>query len=222
MKRFSILALFLFFVNVLKAQDSLDVRGGIGPITEDSVTHRRNLEVYVASEYQMGINYSGYYWGASTSPLLLFRRRFAFGPSFLNTNYGPDGDNMSGFMIDGLRLEYIFFPKSMIHFSIPLVLGYGTSINFEDLNESKFQRYLRPFQRVITRNRDYFQSQIGPRPIKFLWQPGFNVECNLNKNLMLLFGASYRFADQSRAKKKAEVGNGIALNLGMKFGSFKK
>ncbi|MEE4198143.1 MAG: hypothetical protein V2I54_10900 [Bacteroidales bacterium] len=110
----------------------------------------------------------------------------------------------------GLALEYAFFSKKAIHFSIPVLVGAGGFIFYED-------------------DGDLWDDDFNEldNTAAFIVEPGINLELNLFKHFRFNVGASYRLV-QGTSLDENGLGNLIGdddlsdftINASLKFGFF--
>ena len=111
----------------------------------------------------------------------------------------------------GLFLEYILFPKSAVHLSIPLIIGAGGTT----LNAKKYQddSNLNPNEWALY---EYVESSGF-----FLLEPGLNVELNMAKFFRLSAGANYRYVSGTNLQRLSDNDlSGVNFNITFKFGGF--
>lgn len=175
------------------------------------------LGFYVAPGYQLTQAAGQTVHSFQGSAGVIFNKRFALGAAFYTTlnEFTPEMEMDDRLYLDlrygGVRAEYILNPDKLVHFSFPLTIGGGeASMDYKrDLDFSDD-----PF------GEDYF----------FFVEPGVQAEVNLIKNARLFAGASYRFTsglDYEYSNPANELVNiqssdinGLALNLGIRFGLF--
>jgi hypothetical protein len=113
----------------------------------------------------------------------------------------------------GLFFEYINSSNSLVHLTANVLIGAG-GITYLSHNN--------------TNNR----NSAHPISVSFVLEPGIGIELNVMKNFRMYLGASYRYAPNFEFQYQDEYGktqdvvpntafNGISINLGFKFGSFK-
>jgi len=108
------------------------------------------------------------------------------------------------FSYGGFELEYIIHPKSLVHFSIYMLIGGGA------------MNYVKDVGPVIESN-----EQAGETDFVFVLEPAVNAELNVTKWFRLNAGISYRLVtgvEQERLKESDF--NGLAATLIFKFGKF--
>jgi hypothetical protein len=105
--------------------------------------------------------------------------------------------------------QYIFKPDNIVHFSSQLVIGYGTTKDYENPKSNLF---------------DNFWNISGA--VFFFMEPGINLELNLSERLTLVTGISYRYVaglnelDENVSITHLTSGDmrGINFNIGLKIG----
>lgn len=106
----------------------------------------------------------------------------------------------------GLLLEPVFFDKSIIHFTVPTIIGIGAgSQNYYRIWESEYYNY-------YGHRSDMF----------FVLEPGLNAEVNIANALRFFAGGSYRFvmdSDVLYTNSDAAL-SGVSFNFGLKVGWF--
>src|SRR6056297_151816 len=110
----------------------------------------------------------------------------------------------------GLALEYAFFSKKAIHFTIPVLIGAGGFIFYED-------------------EGDLWDDDFNEldNTAAFIIEPGVNVELNLFKHFRFNVGASYRLVQGTvlddnglGAVVSDEDLSDFVINASLKFGFF--
>lgn len=140
----------------------------------------------------------GFYGGALFNRNLLLGIAGGVNLTHPTVNYG---------YIGGIG-QYIFNPGNAVHFSGQLLLGYGTTKDYEDPKSGLM---------------DNFWNISGE--IFFITEPGINVEFNLTERLTLVTGVSYRKVkgidsgneNVSRTRLTNQDMNGFNVNIGLKF-----
>jgi len=106
----------------------------------------------------------------------------------------------------GLLLEPVFFDRSVIHFSIPTIVGVGVgSTNYYRMWEQEYYDY-------YGHRTDMF----------FVLEPGLTAELNVARALRFFAGGSYRFvmdSDLLHNNSDAQL-SGFSFNVGLKVGWF--
>src|SRR5690606_14207081 len=106
----------------------------------------------------------------------------------------------------GLLLEPVFFDRSVIHFSVPTIVGVGVgSTNYYRIWEQGYYDY-------YGHRSDMF----------FVLEPGLNAELNVARALRFFAGGSYRFvmdSDLLHNNSDAQL-SGFSFNVGLKVGWF--
>jgi hypothetical protein len=172
---------------------------------------------YVAPGYQLTQAAGQTVHSFQGSAGVIFNKRFALGAAFYSTlnEFTPEMEIDDRLYLDlrygGVRAEYILNPDNLVHFSFPLTIGGGeASMDYKGDLSSVGD----PF------GEDHF----------FFVEPGVQAEVNLIKNARLFVGASYRFVSGLDYDYNSTVSelvniqssdiNGLALNLGIRFGLF--
>lgn len=172
---------------------------------------------YVAPGYQLTQAAGQTVHSFQGSAGVIFNKRFALGAAFYTAlnEFTPEMEMDNGLYLDlrygGVRAEYILNPDNLVYFSFPLTIGGGeASMDYKGGLRSLGD----PF------GEDYF----------FFVEPGVQAEVNLIKNACLFAGASYRFVSGLDYDYNSTVSelvniqssdiNGLALNLGIRFGLF--
>ena len=120
---------------------------------------------------------------------------------FNNINNDATSDIAGGY--GGLLIEYIFFPNSPIHISIPLLMGAGAITHADNWNIDIWDRY--------SDEADAY----------FVIEPGIELEFNLIKFMRMSAGVYYRHTSNillSDTDKHAL--NGLSTGITLKFGKF--
>jgi hypothetical protein len=140
----------------------------------------------------------GFYGGA------LLNRTFLIGISG-GVNLGHPRINYGYF---GGILQYIFRPTEVVHFSGQLLIGYGSTKDYENPKKGLLDNFW----------------NISGAPF-FLMEPGLNLEVNLGKRVTLVTGISYRHVSGLNGNNEnvqiTKVTNndlsGLNFNIGLKF-----
>lgn len=105
----------------------------------------------------------------------------------------------------GLLLEPVFFDRSIVHFTVPTIIGIGAgSTNYYRIWEEGYYDY-------YAHRGDVF----------FVVEPGLNAELNIAKPLRLFAGGSYRFVMESDLLPNSDDQlSGLSFNFGIKVGWF--
>lgn len=115
------------------------------------------------------------------------------------------GANLFGGYAGGL-FEYTAFPSSIVHFSIPVVIGGGYFAYTDNISHENY-------------NFDSWDA-IDWTP-SFIIEPGVKVEVNLIKMLRIGVGASYRYAANfNLVNTSDDLINGVTGRLSLRFGRF--
>lgn len=171
----------------------------------------KQVGIYVAPETQISYldgHVRPLYGG---SAMVLFNQRLAIGLGGYSTGYGYRNSNDINFRYGGVKVEYTFTPSKRFHFSVPVLIGMGTTNN----------RYDTDYQGPRGWGGSY-RNNIGER--FFVAQGGINVEGNLFKYAKVFVGASYRFADVHNRRSTSSLDynqiGGPSVNIGLKLGLF--
>ena len=105
----------------------------------------------------------------------------------------------------GMLLEPVFFDRSVVHLTIPTIVGIGAgSTNYYRIWEEGYYDY-------SGHRSDVF----------FVVEPGANVEVNIARPLRLYAGGSYRFVVESDLYPDSDQSlSGFSINFGLKLGWF--
>lgn len=107
----------------------------------------------------------------------------------------------------GLHLEPIFFSKSRVNLSFPLLIGAG-AVGYFDSNES-----------VDFEGEEQFNSDNVDAV--FVLEPGVNALFNVSRYLQLELGLKYRFSSRIELDDSPVSRiNGVSAGLGVKIGVF--
>lgn len=102
----------------------------------------------------------------------------------------------------GVKLEPVFFYNSIVHFSIPILIGAGGVVEYKWDNYSSY----------------YYEYNYD---VYFLFEPGISLEVNLLNFMRLSTGASYRVTSEFDIVGMDENNlNGFNFDLSLKFGWF--
>lgn len=124
--------------------------------------------------------------------------------NIFSTTNGVDEDLIG--VYGGLHLEPIFFSKSRVNLSFPLLIGAGAVGYIDDnYNDEDFGEDL---------NEDDFDAV-------FVIEPGLNVLFNVSRYLQLEAGVKYRFSSEIElVGSPIDRINGFSGGLGIKVGVF--
>ena len=107
----------------------------------------------------------------------------------------------------GLILEPIILPRSPVHISVPVLLGFGGIAALEEYPD---------FDSDPWGNYDYRDSDVY-----FVLEPGINMELSIVKFMRIGLGVSYRLTeDISLEDVNKRALNGFSGGLTLKFGKF--
>jgi hypothetical protein len=140
----------------------------------------------------------GFYGG------VLLNRTFLIGISG-GVNLGHPRVNYGYF---GGIMQYIFRPAEVVHFSGQLLIGYGSTKDYENPKKGLMDNFW----------------NISGAPF-FVMEPGLNLEVNLGKRVTLAAGMSYRHVsglnENNENVRITKVTNndlsGLNFNIGLKF-----
>lgn len=188
----------------------------------------KTLGIYVSPEFQYVGAVGAYAPAAGLSGMFVINQRLAVGlsashsRSFTPTELNNKGLHMN-YGLGGAQLEYTIAPHSLVHLSIPLVLGAGMARvdslrggrRFDDLNQQPDHDPAKRFDR----NNPFF-----------VIQPGLRVEANLFRFAKLYVGANYRVVaggsnvSYPSGSTVSTLSNsqlsGLNFNVGLKLGLF--
>jgi len=115
----------------------------------------------------------------------------------------------------GLFVEPIFFPKSPVHFTVPLLFGVGGITVIEDLNHYDEYEY---------------DNNILANDVFVVFEPGVEVQMNITHFFRIAVGASYRLPSKleiqdidvqtDRIKVGPKALEGFSGGVTFKFGKF--
>jgi hypothetical protein len=111
----------------------------------------------------------------------------------------------------GLLSQYTYRPNSLFHFSGQLLVGFGSTKDYQQPKSSPF---------------DNFANITGPG--FFIVEPGINGEMNLHAKVRLVAGVGYRVVvGVDSSDPLVSITNvddrdlsGLSINLGVKFGAY--
>ena len=134
-----------------------------------------------------------------------FEGNFIFSDqNYFNTALGENEDLIGAY--GGLHLEPIFFSKSRVNLSFPLLLG-GGGVGYVggDIDDDDF-------------GNDLTEDDFDPF---FLVEPGVNVLFNISRYLQVEAGMRYRFTSSVSLRPNGiENVNGWSAGIGLKVGVF--
>lgn len=121
-----------------------------------------------------------------------------------NTRTSANEDLIGGY--GGLHLEPIFFSKSAVNLSFPLLIGAG-AVGYLD--------------REIIRAEEDFDLDEDDVAVLFIVEPGVSALFNINRYLQLEAGVKYRFSNKiDLFESPVERINGFSAGIGIKVGVF--
>lgn len=162
---------------------------GYGEI-DDQDTYRGGIKVAYVANQQFEVGFAANF---------LYSEQDIF-----NTMSGRQEDLIAAY--GGLHLEPIFFSKSRVNLSFPLLLGAG-AVGYvgDNFNDEDFEEEL---------NEDDFDAV-------FIAEPGVNVLFNVSRYLQLEAGVKYRFSSKIElVPTTVDRINGFSAGIGVKVGIF--
>lgn len=162
---------------------------GYGEI-DDQDTYRGGVKVAYVANQQFEVGFAANF---------LYSEQDIF-----NTMSGRKEDLIAFY--GGLHLEPIFFSKSRVNLSFPLLVGAG-AVGYigNDFNDEDFEEPL---------NQDDFDAV-------FVAEPGVNVLFNVSRYLQLEAGVKYRFSSKIELEPTTvDRINGFSAGIGIKVGVF--
>ena len=118
-------------------------------------------------------------------------------PLYLEMGYG------------GLNIEPVLFSKSLVHFTVPVLLGAG------GIAESRV-RYFDSYD-----DPAYFDNDIYRSDFFLVIEPGVNAELNITRFMRVTGGISYRWvSDVQVPGMSASSLEGMSMNFGLRLGWF--
>ena len=121
-----------------------------------------------------------------------------------NVQNGINEDLIGGY--GGLHLEPIFFSKSKVNLSFPLLIGAG-AVGYADQN--------------LIRNGEEVNLNEDDVALLFVLEPGVSALFNINRYLQIETGVKYRFSNKiDLFESPVERINGWSAGIGIKVGVF--
>jgi hypothetical protein len=180
---------------------------------------------YVAPEYQFGQLKNEFTSIGGVSGMILINNKFGIGASMaqsLDRTFSPTGITPLYLhtAVGGLKMEYVCYPQSAVHFSFNLLLGGGMA----SADSSKYfdRRNVADFDHSGMDRQNHIDNQ-GIRSNFFIAQPGAQIEANIFKYVKLFAGVNYRFAVQGNSSNSllpTSTLQGLSANVGLKIGLF--
>lgn len=122
---------------------------------------------------------------------------------------GDDGAYLEG-GYGGLLLEYTLFPKSLVHLTIPVMIG-GGGVSY--ISESDIP--------VWDEDEWDFDNVVIDDDLFFVVEPGIRAEMNVFRFMRLNAGVSYRHTEGLQMINTSEdLMNNFTATVGLKFGKF--
>lgn len=197
--RLIIITIFIVLFWVFNFANAQETQTLFGPKTE--VSFVRAME-FKTSSIQDDIGVAvGFYGGALINHSTLFGLSAGFNLSHPKVNHG----------YLALLTQYTHNPNELLHFSGQMLLGIGSTRDYEQSKTNLF---------------DNFANVFGPG---FLFiEPGINAELNFTNSTRLVIGLSYRLAggldEDDELIDKTKVTDkdlsGLNFNIGVKLGIY--
>lgn len=182
--------------------------------------------LYVAPELQFGQFANDFTTLKGGSLMAILNKRFAVGATILSNqrNFTPTEINANEalrlrYRSSGLRLEYTFAPHKLVHFSIPLILGFGYA-SVDSINATNPVNDYNGHSNGHGRNSTKYHEN-------FVYiQPALHLDVNIFKYAKWFLGAGYRFNvySESNIASLYDLSNnqlsGITFQTGLKLGLF--
>ena len=197
-----ILLLLFCVVNTLNAQEPEDY-------IEFNDRNNKVHGVYLGLSFHYGTIDEAETYSSSFKIAYVANQQFEIG--FIGTAFysyldrlGLDANNrdLAGFY-GGLHLEPIFFSKSKVNLSFPLLIGAGAVALIDD-----------DVDPVIIDDNDWKHV--------FVVEPGVNILYNINRYIQLEAGVKYRFSSRLNFAPEYNLKriNGVSGGMGLKIGVF--
>jgi hypothetical protein len=217
MKKFLSLTLFVVFsaVSCFAQQDTMHTLIKSAKI--------KYLGFYVAPEFQYGQAGGAFNSYVGSSAMFLLNKKLAIGvTATTNTQADFSPTSVSPLLLrstfGGAKLEYTFRPNSPVHFTIPLVIGYGSA-----RTDSAIYTVKTPKGKGNQGENNGFGRNNGNNAEYFVIQPGLQVEANLVRFIKLYAGVNYRlgFPNETVVSPLSKTSmTGLSANVGLKVGLF--
>jgi hypothetical protein len=222
MRKIFTLVLLALIVQVSFAQENNEINGKDDIQTIFSEQNLKFSGGFIAPEIKVGTVYddNGVLMGGKMGAI--FNDRFTVGlggyglTAKSSFNYDFDGAGPEplrnvriGMGYGGLALEYAFFSKQAIHFTVPVLVGAGGFVFYEGTDD--FWDEFNEFESTAA----------------FVLEPGINLELNLFKHFRFNVGASYRLVQGTNLDDNG-LGSVVSdadlsdfvVNASLKFGFF--
>jgi hypothetical protein len=186
------------------------------------------LGLYVAPEFQYLGAAGAYAPATGGSAMLLFNQKLGLGvAAYSAEDFTPKSLNNSAlrmkYAYGGGKLEYTFAPHSLLHVSIPLLIGAGMA-RVDSTNSLGGRN-------KGNHGRDNWDNVSDNQNSFFVVQPGLRLEANLFRFAKIFVGANYRAVlgtnnvpYPTSATTTANVSNsqlsGLSFSAGVKVGLF--
>jgi hypothetical protein len=121
----------------------------------------------------------------------------------------------------GVKMEFTFFPKFPVHFSIPVLIGGGASAYLRPYYYDKDYDYNYNNNYNYNGHYNYRDCEVLDYNSFFVLEPGLRVEVNLLKFMRFWVGGTYRWAPGYHLMNTPDgFMSNFNLNAGLKFGKF--
>lgn len=220
MKKVSIIILALFTAQVSSAQLRSWIPKIKKPVPDERIQTLVNPGAskgfYISTEMGVQAKENQPFVKLGTSAAYIIDDKFAIGVAGygysndleLNPVFGRYVFAEGGY--GGLLLEPIFFSNERVHFTIPTLVGGGSSVVYE-LDEVRYQNPGERFAEADFYHRHNF----------LLVEPGVNLELNLTRFMRMGFKASYLIStDVNKNTINAPALDGLQMGLNLRLGWF--
>ncbi|MEI6455614.1 MAG: hypothetical protein WCO93_04945 [bacterium] len=120
----------------------------------------------------------------------------------------------------GVKMEFTFFPKFPVHFSIPVFIGGGASAYLHQY-EYDYASNNYNYDYNYNGHNNYWDCEVLDYNSFFVLEPGLRVEVNLLKFMRLWVGGTYRWAPGYHLMNTPDgFMSNFNFNAGLKFGKF--
>lgn len=215
MKKIFTIVLVAFFVQVGFAQEEGKEKVKKGDDI-NTIFNKDNLKFtggYIAPEIKVGNVHEDVSMFIGGRMGFTFNRKFSVGlaayglsnnSNFMDNRFSTTDPLRIGMVYGGLNMEYTLFSNSVIHFTVPVVVGATGVYVYEDDGDFFGNEY------------DEVENSAG-----FIVEPGVNVELNVFKFMRLDLGVGYRYVAETDLMYLTDADlTDLSFNATFKFGFF--
>lgn len=149
-------------------------------------------ELVFTIAHSLNLGFAGY--GLATNVKYDYPQTIGLNQTYLQMGYG------------GVLVEPVFFDQSLVHFTVPVLIGGGWS------GVSRYSHYHNGYD-----YEDYIIEDTG----FFVFEPGINMEVNIARYVKLTLGGTYRLVAGSELRDVSDSDlSGFSISGGLRFGWF--